>query len=323
MHKITFDPDHLTSFEGEWGLHKNCKEWWYATGVMTDADNNLYSWQYTLLYLNFGIITPKVAMIALKDFKNSRHYYLQAPSGFRNPVRVTQNSASMGEIASAVKNQDGMTITLRHKDFTLDLKTEYGKGAFWHCDEGKLQMGIPGDQERTLYYSYPNMPTKGTLILNGKAIELKGKTWFDKQGGTYSIINPKTHWEWFSLRFFDDEEMMLFTFPQDGYYDGTYISKDGKRERLNNYRIESTGVLEFAGLKWSESWKLQVDKKERNYTIEPIQQGHMNFAYFEELCYIRNSAGEIAGYCIAELLPGVRNEKMGGSISGFFRRAEF
>lgn len=322
MEIIKYDPDNLNSFEKEWGLHKNCKEWWYATGVMFDEDKNLYSWQYTLLHIKLGIITAKIAMIALTDFKNSRHYYLQTPSGFKNPVRISSSEASIGKIASAVKNPDGIKIKLRHKDFSLDLSASYGKGAFWHCDNGKLQMGIPDENETTLYYSYTNMPTEGTLTLNGKRIKLSGKTWFDKQGGPYSIIDPRTHWEWFSLRFFDDEEMMLFTFPQSGYYDGTYITKDGRSERLNNYKIKSIGQLEFAGLEWSERWKLYVGKKEREYTIEPIEQGHMNFAYFEELCYIKNVANEIVGYCFAELLPGVRNQKMGVSVSRLLKRIE-
>lgn len=282
---IAYQPDQLGSFETEWGLHKGCREWWYATGVMFDDDKNLYSYQYTLLYLSFGIVTAKMAMIALTDFQHNRHYYLQCPSSRKEAFRLTAQEASLGNVAAAVKKENGIALKLNHKDFSLDLFADYGKGAFWHCDNGKLQMGIPDKKATTLYYSYTNMPTEGTLTLDGKQIHLTGKTWFDKQGGTFSVLDTRTHWEWFSLRFFDQEEMMLFTFPQDPYYDGTYIKADGTSQRLTDYKIRSEKTVEAMGMTWSAGWTLELPYKEKYYTIEPVQDGHMNFAYSEELCY--------------------------------------
>lgn len=86
--------------------------------------------------------------------------------------------------------------------------------------------------------------------------------------------------------------MMLFTFPQSNYLDGTYITANGTGERLNNYQIKTTKGIEKIGLKWSSGWSLYVPgKKEEHYTITPIVEGNMNFAYFEELCWIKNAAG--------------------------------
>ena len=116
---------------------------------------------------------------------------------------------------------------------------------------------IPDKKATTLYYSYTNMPTEGTLTLDGKQIHLTGKTWFDKQGGTFSVLDTRTHWEWFSLRFFDREEMMLFTFPQDPYYDGTYIKADGTSQRLTDYKILSEKTVEAMGMTWSAGWTLK------------------------------------------------------------------
>jgi len=329
MKKIKYDPINHGSFEKEWGIHYNNREWWYATGIMFDDDNNMYSYQYTLLHLAFGLIVPKVAMVALTDYKNNRHYYLQSTTG--NKVIINENEASVEKIAYAKKNDKGIEIKLYHKDFSLDLLCEYGKGSVWHCDNGLLQMGIEADKATTLYYSWTNMPSKGTLILNGKKIKLKGKTWFDKQGGPYNMADMRCHWEWFSLRFFDDEECMLFTFPHNEIpeYDGTFIRKDGSYKRLNDYEIKSTSVTEYNGLKWSNGWRFHMNEKEKDYIIEPLQEGHMNFAYFEELCSIKNKKGEIVGYAFAELLPGVLNKEqlMSGSsnisMKNLFKRVEF
>ena len=332
MKKLKYDPYNHGSFDHEWGIHKKSKEWWYATGILFDDEKNMYSYQYTLLHINFGIITAKIAMIALTDYASNRHYYLQVPADKENPVTITKDEASIGSIASAKKTDTGIILMLTHKSFKLTLDADYGKGAFWHCENGKLQMGIPEKKETTLYYSYTNMPTEGTLELNGKTIHLKGKTWFDKQGGTYSITNPQTNWEWFSLRFFDDEEAMLFTFPQNEkpYFDGTFIDKCGNSHRMNDYVLTQTAYTVFDGLKWSAGWKLHMPEKDQDYTIEPVQEGHMNFAYFEEMCYVKDMNGSIVGYAFAELLPGVLNSSYKGeksalsiSIKNIFRKIEF
>ncbi len=324
MEKIKYNPNQLDNFEKDWGLHKKCKEWFYATGVLFDEEGNMYSYQYTLLHIYFGLFTLVAPMIAFTDYTNKKHHYKQAPTLKKNNLIVTSNEASFKGVASAVKSADGITIKAKNSFFDLNVFCEYGKGAFWHCDNGKLQMGILGEKQTTLYYSWTNMPTKGTVIIDGKKIELKGKTWFDRQGGTYSLVNPKTHWEWFSLRFFDDEEVMLFTFPQDNYFDGTYITKDNKSSRLNNYEIKSTKTTIFNDLKWSSGWTINIPIKEKDYLIEPVQEGHMNLGYFEQLCYVKNKNGIIVGYCFAELLPGVLNKTAkANQVSLLFKTIEY
>lgn len=337
MKKRNYDLDHLGSFDEEWGVHKRCREWWYCTGILFDEEGNMYSYQYTLLHMNMGIKTLKIAMAAFTDYKNKRHYYLQIPASKEEPLILDETQAAIGKLVSAKKGARGMDISIHHKDVQLDVFADYGKGAFWHCDNGKLMMGVDKSRQTTMYYSYTNMPTNGTVVLNGKTLKLTGKTWFDKQGGTYNILDWKTQWEWFSIRFFDDEEMMLFTFPQvpgGGYFDGTFISKDGTGGRFNDYTIQQTGYTTFEGSRWSTGWHLSCCKKEKEYFIEPIQEGHMNFAYFEEVCYVKNAKGEIVGYCFAELLPGVLNNpetqkadpsiSLGGSnLANLLARVEF
>ncbi|MDR1093146.1 MAG: hypothetical protein LBL66_03265 [Clostridiales bacterium] len=309
MKKIKYDPDNLQSFEKEWGIHKKCKEWWYATGFLQDGDGNLYSYHYNVLRLHLGIVTPKLVMAAFTDFRGGNHHYMQRAALGNKNVVISGNEASYANLASAKRESDGFRIDLNHKDFKLSVKAKYGKGAFWHCDNGKLQMALPAKKETTLYYSYTNMPTEGTAVYGGRTLEVKGKTWFDKQGGSYSIMKRETNSEWFSLRFHDDEEMMLFAFPQSDYRDGTYITVDSKSERLTDYVLKTTKVIEKNGLKWSSGWDLYVSgKKEERYTITPILEGKMNFAYFEELCRVLNPKGAEVGLCFVELLPGVLNE---------------
>ena len=159
------------------------------------------------------------------------------------------------------------------------------------------------------------MPTKGKFNLDGKEIEVKGNTWFDKQGGNFNFLDIHTHWEWFSMRFYDNEEIMLFNFPQQKYSDGTYIKKDFTSERLTNYYMKPLEFVEKNGYKFSCGWKLKMPNiKEESYKIIPIIDGQLNLAYFEQLCYIYNKSGKEVGLCFVELLPGVYNKKITGKL---------
>lgn len=104
---------------------------------------------------------------------------------------------------------------------------------------------------------------------------------------------------------------MLFTFPQTGYQDGTYIYKDGSYERLNNYKISHHKIIEAAGFKWSYGWTLELfGENPHKYEIIPMASGQLNLFFFELLAEIIDENNEVVGYCVVELLPGARNNKV-------------
>lgn len=299
------------TFEDEWLLHKKCSEWWYATGTLKDEKENAYSFQFTLIRARVFGICPYILMLALTDFQTKKHHYFQDFDLIGTKVSIDKNAVCYGDKASAVKNESGIQIHVDGGDFGFKLQLDYGKGAFWHCEDGYLRMGIDKPKQSTFYYSYTNMPAVGEIRLDGEVRKAEGKGWFDKQGGPYDIVKAQTHWEWFSLRFFDDEEMMLFSFPQDSYADGTFISRDRKSSRLNRYTLEAMSFTSPDGkLKYACEWRLTVPGyKDENYTIVPKMDGQMNIGYYELLADVINPDGEIKGFCFVELLPGARNKK--------------
>lgn len=158
---IKYTPAKLRGFDEEWLLHRGCKDWWYATGYFKDENGHPYSWQFTILSINLKVANPYLAMIALTDLESGQHRYRQRVSMNPSVVTVTKDLVTFGDSAVALKCEDCMRIKTRHKDFQLDLALDYGKGPFWHCNNGKLQMGQEGEKETTYYYSYTNLPTKG------------------------------------------------------------------------------------------------------------------------------------------------------------------
>ncbi|MDR1599242.1 MAG: carotenoid 1,2-hydratase [Oscillospiraceae bacterium] len=311
-----------TTFDDVWLAHKNRGEWWYCTGYLEDKGGDLFGYQFTLAKIT--VVVPFMLLIcSVTDFRSGKHYNTQTPIFFGKGVTVTADTLAVDghtRLTLSPNEHSGkgrMRLDMRGAGFRLDVEMEAAKPPVWHCDNGALQMGIPGETERTYYYSFTNLAARGSLEIGGKAYEgLAGKAWFDRQGGTYHITDPRCGWEWFSLRFFDNTEAMLFAFPQDDYYDGTLIEASGAYRRLNDYTIKEMEIITFEGKRFSNGWNLEMDGKK--YTITPKISGMFNVFFFELLADIKGEDGSLLGYCFVELLPGVRNK--GNVLAAFIKK---
>lgn len=312
------------SFEKEFLTHRKCSEWWYCTGCLNGAKENLYAFQFTLANIRILGVKFHLLICSVTDVQTGAHYNTQSPVFFNRGIKTTESILSCGTMAKMTfasnehASKGHMTLHMESKDFLLDVELDAVKPPVWHCEDGMLQMGILDDpKERTYYYSVTNLATKGRLVIKDQAHEnLTGQTWFDRQGGTFTLTDPKCAWEWFSLRFFDKTETMLFAFPQDNYYDGTRIKADGCYHRLNDYRIEAIDVLTCEGRQFSSRWNLSIEGK--NYELIPVTDGMFNIFFFELLAEIRDETGHRVGYAFIELLPGVRNKN--NPLQAFLRK---
>lgn len=297
------------SMDDEFLSHKNGSEWWYCTGYLNDEIGKLYSFQFTLAKVTVYGVQLHILMTALSDFETGEHYYSQQAFFWGRKVTITSNLIGVDGQAEIRFREQNLEINITTKDYSLSLDMNAVKSPVWHCDNGVLRMGLDDPKQTTYYWSYTNLRATGKLVLGNKEFKVSGKAWFDRQGGTYNIINRWTHWEWFSIRFFDNEEVMLFSFPQSHYQDGTFISKDGKYKRLNDYDIVPLGFTEAGGHKFSLGWKVKMkDVKDEEYTIIPKMDGQLNLTYYELLADVKDKKGDTVGYCVVELLPGVYNE---------------
>jgi hypothetical protein len=304
----------ITTFDDVFLTHKKCSEWWYCTGYLTGEKGNLFGFQFTLAkvkILGFGF---HLLICSVTDIDGKKHYNIQKPIFFNKGITAngalidvdgkTRIEFSPNEFSSKGK----MKLHMESDNYRINVNTEAKKPPVWNCDGGILKMGIPkGEKHRTFYYSFTNINAVGTLTLCGKTYEnLTGKCWFDRQGGTYNIANGKCHWEWFSLRFFDGTEAMLFAFPHMNYYDGTYIYADGRYERMNDYKLTATKIIDENGLKFSGEWEVGMNGKK--YKIVPKIDGMINIVFFELMASVIDEYGKEVGYAFVELLPGVRNK---------------
>jgi predicted secreted hydrolase len=307
--KIKFPKTEHGSVNKEWSVHKNAVGWWYITGTFTDENDKLYSYQFTVIRSKAFILRPVALHLALTDFDNQKHYFKQEVKPGKNGVIINDTVVQFSNEVTLTKDIAGMHLACNTTEFSLRLDLGYGKEPVWQCNNGYLKMGSEKAKGTTLYYSYTNMPTTGKLSSNGKTVSVKGKSWFDRQSGPFNILDRKTNWEWFSMRFDDNEEVMLFTFPQNDYQDGTFVQGNGICHRLVNYSVIPLDYITTEGLKFSSGWEIHMPGiKDGLYKILPLMKSQTNVFYIEQLCNIVDNQGRKTGMCFVELLPGVYNK---------------
>ena len=322
------------TFDEEWLPHKKASGWWYITGYFNDKENpnDLYTFQYTVAQGQVLGITAYILHMSLTDVQKGPHLFKQTVRlRKKKKIRANYDEVVYEPFTVFRKEQEYFDLKVNTEDFDLDLKMDKGKGAIWHCDDGVLAMGLPDDsQQRTVYYSYTNLLTEGTLVIKDKSntsrtIEVVGKSWMDRQWGPFRLLDRRSHWEWFSLRFFDDEEIMLFSFPMQPYGDGTYVDKKAQTTRLQDFQIEPKKFIRAGpnNFIFSYGWNLIIPGiKEEKYEIKPLMEGQFNVAYFELIAEILNSKKERVGYCFVELICGARNElKISQQIGNLMKKS--
>jgi len=306
------EKDHGTPAE-EWAPHDGAWGWWYITGYLQGLfdPESIYFYQYTGVQQYMGDQELYIRMAAFQDYKlNCRIYEMDANMvgddtwANEDEVVIKTSRLSLGK--------DKLTVDVQGNDLQYTIELVPKKAPAWHADNGVLIMGYPDNpKERTVYYSYTNLETTGkvTYKRGGNStviLPVKGKSWLDRQWGPFT----NTLWHWFSLRFFDNEEIMLFAFPNQDYRDATYVDRNGKVTTFSDYsysidrwvKMEDYPDTEPIGL----SWEVTVPVKEKKYRIVPLTDSQFNChpagVYWEGMATIFNQEGKAVGYAVEEIL---------------------
>jgi predicted secreted hydrolase len=129
------------SMDEEFLCHRNGSEWWYATGILYDEDQKLYTFQYTLARVRLKGIQIHILMTALTDFSTEKHYYAQKPVFFGKDVIITPERVALDGVAEMTFSANELGLNQSSEGYSLSLKMEPVKPRVWHCEDGILTNG--------------------------------------------------------------------------------------------------------------------------------------------------------------------------------------
>jgi predicted secreted hydrolase len=280
-------------------------EWWYFTALVRDPAGTRYSVFFTLFSSNG-------ALVAVAEVRNLDTGALVGHSERIAAGRVGSSSLDVAAGSSRLRylpgsgswlfsvSGPGLQVSLRQrpeKPYALN-----GDGT------GVIRQSLAGS---SYYYSATRMRASGTFGVGGTTVAISGESWFDHQWGNYRDDPRAFNWDWFSCRFDDDTELMLYQFldrktgrPLARFANGTFVEPNGRTVGIASFRADhGSQALRAAGRRWPLDWLLDVPAlklSERVRAIVPDQLVRNTIVptFWEG---VATATGTHTGLCFVEL----------------------
>lgn len=184
------------------------------------------------------------------------------------------------------------------------------------------------------HFSFTRMKVDGQLVDGGRLEQFTGSAWMDREYGSWE----QGGWDWFSIQFDDDTELMLYQFADPkggmrGASTGTYVGKDGECIYLerSDFEIESTSTWTSSrtGATYPAGWRVKVPRLDIDVEITPLiddqeldTRGTTMIVYWEGVSAVSGQKGgqTSTGRAYVELVGYDRSHESVGLVSFLFGR---
>ena len=303
------------------GAHTAPIEWWYYTGHFEDEAGTEYGFELTFFkayapqnlklfgFLPAYAIAEKghVAHFAITDVTNQNFEKAQKADfwGYEGEAARGRLDVSLSNW-SAKRAPDGVShdIVASVGDRTLSLRLTPEKDAALHGDPPGIQS--MGEGGTSYYVSYTRMSAEGELRSGcgffgcAETQAVTGQGWHDHQWGDFDVTSY-AGWDWFSLQFEDNTELMLYLIRQpNGTYSaqaGSFVRADGRVVELesNDFTLSETGATwtsEDTGAIYPMSWQIEVPNFDIDIEVEPVMlEQEMNTRASTGIVYWEGAVG--------------------------------
>jgi predicted secreted hydrolase len=157
--------------------------------------------------------------------------------------------------------------------------------------------------------------TEGRIITPRGTFTVRGNSWLDREWSTSALDDDTEGWDWFSLQFDDQRELMFFKLRRKetgdvNFAKGTYVAADGRTELISQDEVQ-IDVLE----RWTSPqtramypvrWRLTAPRYGLNVEISariPNQEMRLTQRYWEGAVTFKglSSDGPVAGVGYVEM----------------------
>jgi predicted secreted hydrolase len=326
---VTFKPalpGYEFQFPRDHGSHDEYQtEWWYYTGHLRTQSGHRYGFEVT--FFRVGVTPPDEPSQSRWDLKNlalahfaitdiDRQQFRYAEKLNRESPFTAWSAPEVLDVVnegwSATTMPDGAwhVVAFNGSD-SVDLVMRSRKPPAIHGENG-VSVKAEGVGYASHYYSMTRLDVTGSV--NGQAC--RGIAWMDHEFGSSKLRENQQGWDWFSIQFDNDTELMLYQIRRsDGTPDatssGSLITSDGEviHIRRDQMRIEATGRWhsEKSGATYPMGWRVSVpefgiavDVRPAMQNQELVTRGSTNVTYWEGAVDVsgssRNTAVSGVGY---------------------------
>ena len=283
---ISFPEDHRS--------HKAIIEWWYFNGNVTDKDGNRYSFMDCLFKADIdNVEIPHLRDLRLKH-SDSKSRYVYFAHSVVSDIKKQKNHKNVQSISLASNDSfsdDKLFINyidpLIIEGYVNNEIAELGKDRF-HIKTDSLDLTLTSQKPALLeggaghitvcgrdsyYYSLTDMKTSGTIAIDGKKVEVTGKSWMDHQWADVPYNHDK--WTWFSLQLNNGIDIMCCEYDSKDKKDSLVdiIDKDGAQFHSRDLVLKpGSDVWNSAqtNAQYPQSWEIDVPEYEAKLRIRSL-----------------------------------------------------
>ena len=289
-------PGYLYVFPRDHGSHDQFNlEWWYFTGHLSAESGRRFGYELTFFRKamknlrvqdspsRWAIEHLYFAHLALTDVGSQTFSFSERLS--RNGLgkagaKVGKMSVWIDQWSVHPVTPDHQVLALKADDtnFGLDLILTLEKSPVIHGHEGVSRKGIREGQA-SHYYSLTRLDTKGKIVLGKESIQVTGLSWMDHEFGSGELGDDQVGWDWFSLQFDTNMELMVYLLrKKDGSPDpassGTIIFPDGHVQHLPLHEIEvitrGYWTSPHTAAQYPSQWLVNVPSVQLSVQIAPF-----------------------------------------------------
>ena len=295
-------------FPRDRGPHPDYRqEWWYLTGNLDAVGGERFGFELTIFRFALAPGAPgapgaessawRARQIYLGHFAVTdvaRHSFRFAVKRARgalglagattDPFRVWVGNWQIGEgtppgasQTEAAADHPEWRVQAAGQGYVLSLTAQPLMSAVLNGERGlSRKSGEPGNA--TYYYSIPRVAVQGTIVRDGRPLQVHGLAWLDREWGSGTLGPQEVGWDWFGLQLGDGSCLMFYSLrdrsgTEDPYSAGTWVDADGRARPLSrgDVRIE---VLEYRtderGTRYPSRWRLVSPALGLDVNIHPV-----------------------------------------------------
>jgi predicted secreted hydrolase len=253
-------------------------EWWYYTGNVKSSDGHRFGFELTFfrqgvardaIQSTWHIHDLYMAHLALSDLSGRRFYRDErinragpGLAGIDDRTGLIWNGNWQVRLTELKQTLRGVAGNL-----SIELDLTPAKPPVIHGRDGIARKG-EGEGRASHYISFTRLITSGTVQLNGESYQVQGTSWMDHEFFSDSMGAGKGGWDWLSLQFDNNTELMLYRLRHkdgsvDPYSSGSFIDAQGNCHflSLNDFTMMPLGETwtspETAG-KYPVHWHVAV-----------------------------------------------------------------
>ncbi len=310
-------PGYEFQFPRDHGAHDEYRtEWWYFTGHLRTERGHRYGFEVT--FFRVGVIPPGEPVQSRWDLRNLAMAHFAITDIDRQQFRYAEklNRASPLTASAAsdfldVSNEGWSVTTLRdgawriisfNGNDSVDLVMRSRKPPAIHGENG-VSVKAEGTGYASHYYSMTRLDASGAV--NGQ--RCRGIVWMDHEFGSSKLRENQQGWDWFSVQFDNDSELMLYQIRRsDGSVDaassGSLITSDGRviHIRREQMHIEPTGRWRSprSGATYPMGWRLALPTFGIAVQVAPAMRNQelitRSVTYWEGAVDVSGSFGNVA-----------------------------